>query len=186
MEKKWKIYTGQGDKGQTSIIGGQKIDKFDPRIEAYGTVDELIAYTGLLRDLIDEKNVINQLIFIQDKLMVCASMLATPSNVNEKNLPHIKDDDVSKIEIDIDAMEEDLEQLKSFILPGGHVVVSHCHILRTICRRAERKIVYLNTITKIDDRLIRFINRLSDYFFVLARMFTKIYNVNEIEWKPDL
>lgn len=186
MNKKWKIYTRQGDKGMTSLIGGKKVPKFDDRIEAYGTVDELISYIGLLRDLVKDKPVTKQLVQIQDRLMVCASLLALPESENYENVPLIEEKDIEYLEDQIDQMEENLEQLTHFILPGGHPQVSYCHIIRNICRRAERRIILLNEKSTVPENVIKYVNRLSDYFFVLSRKLSRDFNVDEIPWNPNL
>jgi len=181
-----KIYTKTGDTGKTSLIGGKRVLKSDERIEAYGTVDELIAYCGLLRDSFNNDYYRNVLIRIQDKLMVAASHLAADGMAFENDLPKIYEKDVNVLEKEIDDMEEQLSPLHSFVIPGGHPTVSHCHIARTICRRAERKTISLAEITNIDPLIIKYLNRLSDFLFVLSRLISKDLNAEEIQWKPDL
>lgn len=181
-----KIYTKTGDAGTTALIGGTRVPKFHIRIEAYGTVDELISFTGLLRD--QEINVHHKqfLVGIQDRLMACASILATDCENCDVKIPSITEEHVVDIEKEIDRMEEGLKPLTSFILPGGHPAVSICHVIRTICRRAERKTLYLSTEHAVDQLVIKYLNRLSDYFFVLARKLTDELSVEEIPWKPNL
>jgi cob(I)alamin adenosyltransferase len=181
-----KIYTKTGDSGKTSLIGGKRVLKSDGRIEAYGTMDELIAYCGLLRDTLHNDYYRNFMAVIQDRLMVAASHLAADGEEFEKDLPKIFEKDVVALEREIDKMEEKLIPLHSFILPGGHPTVSHCHIARTICRRAERKTIFLAETTHIDPLVIKYLNRLSDYLFVLSRLISSDLGVTEIPWKPEL
>jgi cob(I)alamin adenosyltransferase len=181
-----KIYTKTGDKGTTSLIGGKRVPKYNLRIEAYGTIDELICYIGLIRDQnIDAKSK-SSLLVIQDKLMVCASILATDCENCEIKLPELKETDITFLESEIDAMEAELEPLRSFILPGGHTTVSFCHISRTICRRAERIAIQLFEKFNVPDNVLKYINRLSDYLFVLSRKLGKDLNIKEITWQPQL
>lgn len=181
-----KIYTKTGDSGKTSLIGGKRVLKSDERIEAYGTMDELIAYCGLLRDTLENPNYKAIFIKIQDRLMVAASHLATDSEDIEKDLPRIFEADVIFLEKEIDSMEEKLEPLHSFVLPGGHIAVSHCHVARTICRRAERKTIQLAETSHIDPIVIKYLNRLSDFLFVLSRLISRDLGIVEIPWKPEL
>jgi len=179
-----KIYTKTGDKGKTSLIGGRRVSKTHSQIEAYGTVDELMAYVGLLRDMeIAEENK-DTLFFILDRLMVCASILALDQEAKGLNLPELFEQDIAILEKNIDEMERGLEPLNSFVLPGGHKIVSYCHIARTVCRRAERNLL------RIEDPFLklslveRFLNRLSDYLFVLSRKIAKDLNLEQIKWEP--
>ncbi len=181
-----KIYTKSGDTGETSLIGGRRVPKSDIRIEAYGTVDELIAFIGLLRDQPVETKISNDLIKIQDKLMICASVLAAESDEFRKNLPELKIKDVEFLENEIDDMSARIPPLSSFILPGGHHVVSLCNVVRTVCRRAERRIIELHRINDVQEIIIRFMNRLSDYFFVLSRMLSFDFQVDEIKWVSNV
>ena len=181
-----KIYTKTGDKGQTSLVGGKRVPKSHERIEAYGTVDELLSYVGLLRDLLESHHRKIFLTQVQDRLMICAAILAADCEDCEYKIPEILDVDIQELELEMDKMELILEPLSSFILPGGHPVVSHCHVARTICRRAERVVVRLSEKYFVPEKLIKYINRLSDYLFVLARMLTKDLNIEEIPWKPRL
>ena len=181
-----KVYTKTGDKGSTSLVGGQRISKCDLRIEAYGTTDELVANIAYLRDLLDIENLIEELIQIQDDCMVIGSLLATHPADTHLKLPEIRDSHIEKLELAIDQMEEHLEPIRFFVIPGGHVVVSHCHVVRTVCRRAERIIIALNETQKVPVNVIRYINRLSDYSFVLSPYLTKEFKVNEIPWEPKL
>ncbi|NJK96476.1 MAG: cob(I)yrinic acid a,c-diamide adenosyltransferase [Bacteroidetes bacterium] len=181
-----KIYTKTGDKGQTSLIGGKRVSKSHLRIEAYGTIDELISHIGLLRDLSENPITHDFLVNIQDRLMICAAILAADCEDCQTKIPEILDSDIKELELEMDAMEETLEPLMSFVLPGGHPTVSHCHIARTVCRRAERIIVELSENFFVPDKLVKYINRLSDYLFVLSRKFSKDFNIDEIPWKARL
>lgn len=181
-----KIYTRKGDDGTTTIIGGKRVPKFDNRIEAYGTVDELIAFTGLLRDQKIRKEIEESLIIIQDRLMTCASLLATDHTKSKTSLPVIIEENIIQLEKEIDKMEEKLPVLKSFLLPGGHTTVSYCHVCRCICRRAERLVALVFSDFNPYPLVPKFLNRLSDYYFVLARKMAQDLNVNEIPWIPKL
>ncbi|OFX56726.1 MAG: ATP:cob(I)alamin adenosyltransferase [Bacteroidetes bacterium GWA2_30_7] len=178
-----KVYTKSGDKGKTSLIGGARVPKYDNRIEAYGTVDELISFTALLKDSISNESVKNTLLWIQDRLMTCASILATDCD-SCKKIPIIYESDIERLEKEIDLMEESLKPLKSFILPGGNVIVSYSHICRSICRRTERLTVKLIENVPFDEKVNKYLNRLSDYFFVLSRFLAKETGANEITWVP--
>jgi len=179
-----KVYTKTGDKGETSLIGGKRVTKNHPRIEAYGTVDELMANTALLMDMLTNEQDKVFLLWILDRLMTTSSMLAAEGDVTKK-IPIILPNDTIQLEHRIDEMENDLEPPKSLILPGGNIPLSQCHVARTVCRRAERKIIGL-----IDDGynvptdVIEFINRLSDYFFVLSRKIAKDFNISTKKWIP--
>ena len=184
-----KIYTKTGDAGKTSLIGGTKIFKSDVRIEAYGTIDELNSFVGLLSDHIGDSHTRNILREIQDRLFTIGSSLAVdPDKEPKMKIPDLRNEDVSLLEKEIDAMEESLEPLKYFILPGGHVAVSTSHIVRCVCRRAERICVRLNEIDKseVEPLILKYLNRLSDYFFVLARYAAHLLGVNDIVWKPRI
>ncbi|MDA3954028.1 MAG: cob(I)yrinic acid a,c-diamide adenosyltransferase [Bacteroidales bacterium] len=179
-----KIYTKTGDKGETSLIGGTRVPKYHDRIEAYGTVDELISYIGLIRDQKIDDHYISVLIEIQDRLMTCASILATDCENCDVKIPDINKSDIELLEKEIDEMEKGLSPLESFILPGGHQTVSHCHIARNICRRAERLSIKVQTQFKFSENVIQYLNRLSDYLFVLSRKLSKELNAKEIPWMP--
>lgn len=180
-----KIYTKTGDKGTTSLIGGKRVAKYHPRIEAYGTVDELISYIGLLRDQDIDSETKLFLIQIQDKLMNCASILAADCTDCKVSIPKILPEDIKAVELEIDKMDNLLDPLESFILPGGHPTVSMCHICRTICRRGERIIIKLSEETPVPEDLMIYINRLSDFFFVLSRKMAKDFNIDQFPWKPN-
>ncbi len=184
MDKEFKIYTKGGDKGSTSLIGGTRVPKYDERIEAYGTVDELCSFAGLVRDQNIDGHYQDILLVIQNRLFIIESLLAADSEKSVAKLPKIKESDITLLEKEIDEMEEALPALTSFILPGGHTTVSYCHITRTICRRAERLTIKLSEKYQVDEKIIRYLNRLSDYFFVLARKLSYDLNTEEIQWKP--
>lgn len=183
-----KIYTKTGDKGTTSLIGGTKVPKSHHRIEAYGTVDELNSYLGLVRDLITDQPTIDILASIQDRLFTIGSSLACdPIKEPKMRLPDLHRADIEVLEKEIDRMDTVLEPMKSFIIPGGHTTVSHIHIARCVCRRAERACVRLELESlEVEPLVLQYLNRLSDYLFVLARYATHLLGVVEIPWKPRL
>lgn len=181
-----KVYTKKGDKGTTQLIGGTRVPKSSLRIEAYGTVDELNSYVGLLRDQNIESKHQERLLEIQDRLFTMGSLLAVDEKGTKMELPGLYEADVENLENWIDDMEEGLEPMKSFVLPGGHPSVSHTHIARCVCRRAERITVDLAQNTEVDPLLLRYLNRLSDYLFVLSRALTKELNAKEIPWVPRM
>ena len=183
-----KIYTKTGDKGTTSLIGGTKVLKSDLRIEAYGTVDELNSYVGLCRDVLKDESSRDNLKEIQDRLFIVGSSLACdPEKQPKMNIPALREEDVFLLEEEIDRMEKLLPELKQFILPGGSPAVSYLHITRCVCRRAERCCVRLQHEAESGESLIiKYLNRLSDYFFVLARYTALLSKVEEIAWKPRL
>lgn len=185
MAEEFKIYTKGGDKGETSLIGGTRVPKFHPRIEAYGTVDELNSFIGLIADQNIDKHYKDILLIIQERLFVIESLLAVdPDSQLQTNLPDIETADIELLENEIDLMNENLPELRAFILPGGHPAVSYCHIARTVCRRAERLIIRLSRTASVDSLILQYLNRLSDYFFVLARQLSKDFKVHVREWKP--
>ncbi|RMG79263.1 MAG: cob(I)yrinic acid a,c-diamide adenosyltransferase [Bacteroidetes bacterium] len=179
-----KIYTKKGDKGTTTLIGGTKLPKNHLRIEAYGTVDELNSWMGLCRDIIDIESIKNDIIFIQDRLFTIGSLLASDGK-NKMKLPEIKDDDIVFLENRIDDMNEQIPPMKSFVLPGGNPIVSQIHITRCVCRRAERLCVALHHNEVVEDIILKYLNRLSDYLFVLARFMSHHLKVKETPWKPS-
>ena len=179
-----KIYTRKGDTGTTSLIGGSRVPKHHLRIESYGTVDELNSYIGLIRDQkIDQKH-IDVLLEVQDRLFTLGALLAAEPGKSKMKLPQLEEKDISFLENEIDAMDEELEEMKSFVLPGGNTAVSYAHIARCVCRRAERISVHLNEESEVDEIIIRYLNRLSDYLFTLSRKLTKEFNAKEIPWQP--
>lgn len=181
-----KIYTKTGDKGTTSLIGGTKVSKSHLRIEAYGTVDELNSYIGLCRDLLKEKKSRATLMEIQDRLFTIGSSLACdPIKEPKMRIPDLKEKDITFLESEIDRMSMTLPQMKSFILPGGHVISSHVHIARCVCRRAERCCVRLEVESlEVEPVILKYLNRMSDYLFVLARYVAHQSKAEEIPWKP--
>ena len=181
-----KIYTKTGDKGITSLIGGRRVSKNHQRIEAYGTVDELIAFLGLLRDHTKNTELQSKIIKIQDELMICAAILATDCDNCEIRIPKLSENSIVWLETEIDNMENNLPRLSKFILPGGHSSVSFCHVARTVCRRAERIILGIEDLVKVPAEVIRYINRLSDYLFVLSRVLSIENQAVEITWQPLL
>ena len=181
-----KIYTKKGDKGKTSLIGGKRVSKNDSRIEAYGTIDELIGHIGLIRDSLNIKELKDFLLIVQDRLMTCAAIMATDCENCNSKIPKLNDEDILIIEEKIDEIEKNVEPLHSLILPGGYPSVSQCHIARSVCRRAERNCIKVAENFTINNIVIRYLNRLSDYLFMLARKISKELNVEEIKWKPKL
>lgn len=182
----FKIYTKTGDKGQTSLIGGTRLPKHHVRIEAYGTVDELNSHIGLLRDVIEDKTTFDLLISIQDRLFTIGSHLAADPEKNKMQLPPIFEEDVVALEKAIDKINEQVPEMKSFVLPGGHIHVSYCHIARCVCRRAERSVLRLAENEKVEEIHAKYLNRLSDYLFILSRWITFEKKANEIPWKAKM
>ncbi len=186
-----KTYTKTGDDGTTALYGGTRVPKYHLRIEAYGTVDELNSYIGLIRSENKYQKSNDALLKIQNDLFTLGSMLATPpeketlkSGKERLNIPKVNADAIQFLENEIDKMNETIPPLTNFVLPGGNSVVSYCHIARCVCRRAERITVLLNEKTDINKQLIIYLNRLSDYLFVLARKLTYEYQIDEIPWIP--
>ena len=181
--KEWKIYTKQGDKGQTSLLGGRKVPKHHIKIEAYGTADELNAFIGLLSDQDINPEYKTILLRIQDRIFVAESILAADEGSESFKLPSLSEDDVVQLEKEIDAMNAVLPVLSNFILPGGHPAVSYAHVCRVVTRRAERIIIALSEQSPVDEIIIRYFNRLSDYFFVLARKIAHDKGLSDALWK---
>jgi cob(I)alamin adenosyltransferase len=179
-----KIYTKKGDQGRTGLIGGTRVSKANLRIEAYGTIDELNSYMGLLRDNALNEEFKNEIVQIQDRLFTLGSYLASDPEKSNMKLPELSDTDILSLEQSIDKMEDELEPMKNFVLPGGHQTVSFCHITRCVCRRAERLVVALNDSAAQNPLILSYLNRLSDYLFVYSRFLTKKMGANEIPWKP--
>ena len=186
MASKSGIYTRGGDKGKTSLIGGRRVSKFHSRIEAYGTIDELMAHTTLLRDLVEDVQIREELLSILNIQMATASVLAADYDNTPVELPIVGEEQVAFIEKKIDEMDASLEPLTSFVIPGGHPAVSQAHVARTVCRRTERVILKLGQEVNIQEDIIRFYNRLSDYFFVLSRKIAVLLAVKQQPWKPGL
>tara|TARA_B100000475_G_C15003393_1_gene317303 strand:+ start:721 stop:1266 length:546 start_codon:yes stop_codon:yes gene_type:complete len=180
-----KIYTKNGDRGKTSLIGGKKVSKHDLQVEAYGSIDELNSFMGLLKDY-SKNDEINLVLFkVQLKLFTIGSILAqenTSSNSVILEKLNISAKDTNFIELQIDKLEKKLPKLSKFIIPGGHKLVSYCHVSRSICRRAERKISKLSDSVKLDSNILPYINRLSDFLFVLSRYFSKELDIKESYW----
>ncbi len=187
-----KIYTKTGDNGTTALFGGTRVKKHHLRIESYGTLDELNSWLGLIRDQQLDSRTKQNLISIQEKLFTIGAVLATDpekavlkSGEERLNIPKISETDIALLEKEIDSMDETLPPMTHFILPGGHSTVSYCHIARTVCRRAERLASHLHENEPFDPKILSFINRLSDYLFVLARKLSKDLKAEEIKWAPE-
>ena len=182
-DMKIKIYTKTGDDGTTGLVGGTRVKKSEARLDTYGTVDELNTWIGLIRSMTADNKLIELLIAVQNILFTIGSKLAT----DEKGKPvtdglRVENSDILKLEEAIDSYEEELVPLRNFILPGGSQVVSYCHIARTVCRRAERLIVRLSQTIEVDKMILQYINRLSDYLFVLSRKIAHDNGIGESEW----
>lgn len=187
-----KIYTKTGDDGSTGLYGGTRVPKFNIRIEAYGTVDELNSHVGLIKDQINNDMISNELLKIQNDLFTLGAMMATPkekeilkSGKERLNIPKIDKVAIEVLEKVIDKMNETIPPMNHFVLPGGSVLVSNCHIARCVCRRAERISVALSKQESIDSVILTYLNRLSDYLFVLARKLTYDDNIEETPWIPS-
>jgi cob(I)alamin adenosyltransferase len=181
-----KIYTKTGDKGYTSLIGGTRVPKHHLRIESYGTVDELNSYIGLIRDQqisLKDKDVLKQ---IQDRLFTIGSSLAADPEKSKMVIPDLHMEDVELLEKEMDRMNEQLPELRHFILPGGSNAISYCHIARCVCRRAERLSVHLAEESRVDEKVNIYLNRLSDYLFTLARKIGHDDKVPENQWIPRM
>ena len=186
-----KIYTKTGDKGTTALFGGTRVPKHHIRIESYGTVDELNSHIGLIRDQEIDPRSKEILLHIQDRLFTLGAILATDpekamlkSGKERLNIPKIDEEDILLLETEMDSMNEDLPPMTHFVLPGGHPTVSYCHIGRCVCRRAERLATLLHEQEPTDERVLKYLNRLSDYLFVLARKLTYLLQAEEIKWIP--
>jgi cob(I)alamin adenosyltransferase len=178
-----KIYTKTGDTGQTALLGGRRVSKAELRIDAYGTVDELNAWIGLVRDQPVNKSRQDLLKAVQDQLFIIGSGLALdPEQPIKMTLPSLTADEVLALEIAIDAIDATLPELRSFILPGGDQAVSFCHLARTVCRRAERLVIALDAVSPVQPVVIQYLNRLSDYLFVLSRQMMQDLGRTEVVW----
>lgn len=177
-----KIYTKKGDDGKTSLLGGKRVAKADLRIEAYGTVDELNSFLGLLRDQGLDEDKSQKIIQIQNNLFSIGSHLATESGSTSFPLPELNESEISFLEKEMDEMDETLPEMKNFVLPGGHVLVSSSHVCRTVCRRAERLVADLSEREEIDSYIRKYLNRLSDFLFVLSRKLAHELKVQETPW----
>lgn len=187
-----KIYTKTGDKGSTALFGGTRVPKHHIRIDSYGTVDELNSHMGLLRDLIPDSHSQEIIIRIQDRLFTIGSTLATDpekavlkSGKERLDISKISPGDIELLEQEMDEMNESLPPMTHFVLPGGHQTVSFCHIARCVCRRAERLATALFEIEPFDEKVLQYLNRLSDYLFVLARKLSNDLQAKEIQWIPE-
>ena len=181
-----KIYTKTGDAGTTSLFGGQRLLKSDLRIDAYGTVDELNAYMGLLRDQGVNSGRSEILVEIQDRLFTIGSILATEPGNEKVKIPALAEADIARLEQEIDAIDSQLPPMKFFVLPGGHPAVSFGHVARTVCRRAERLVIALHEKSPVDGLVIKYLNRLSDYLFMLCRAMAHELKINETPWRPRM
>ncbi|MDD3740726.1 MAG: cob(I)yrinic acid a,c-diamide adenosyltransferase [Bacteroidales bacterium] len=184
-----KIYTKTGDKGDTSLAGGTRVKKNDLRLEAYGTIDELNSYLGMIRNLSRNKEDIELISFIQNKLFSIGAILATEEKLQKKETNkkiHITNGDILFLETSIDLFSVNLPVLKNFIIPTGNELISWCNISRTVCRRAERRIVAIESADVNYTNVLIFINRLSDLLFIMGRKYAKEFNVDEILWNNDL
>ena len=179
----FRIYTKTGDKGETALFGGRRVPKSDLRVDAYGTVDELNSFIGLLRDSIEDQAIRETLAHTQHRLFTLGAHLASDP-AKHPPTPDLLPDDIKLLENEMDAMDQQLPPLKNFILPGGHTTVSICHICRTVCRRAERlTVALLQSGEPVEDLALQYLNRLSDYFFMLARFLAKELKAEEVVWK---
>jgi cob(I)alamin adenosyltransferase len=181
-----KIYTKTGDQGQTSLIGGTRVPKHHLRIESYGTVDELNSYIGLIRDQQVSEHQQNLLKEIQDRLFTIGSALASDPEKSKMKIPDLHQEDIELLEKEIDTMTADLPELRHFILPGGSNAVSFCHLARCVCRRAERICVHLSEDSFVDEKVMVYLNRLSDYLFVLSRKLCFDNQIEENKWIPRI
>ncbi len=182
---KYKVYTKTGDKGETSLFGGTRVPKTHPRIETYGTLDELNVFAGAIRDFDINKNLKDQIIWIQEKLMVISSILATEKESAKTKLPQLSENDITKLEKYIDEFEAILPEQTAFVIPGGNAAGSSAHKARVICRKTERQILLLTQTVEVEETIIHFLNRLSDYFFVLSRKIAFDLKVEETFWEPN-
>jgi len=181
-----KIYTKTGDKGQTSLIGGTRVPKFHVRIESYGTVDELNSYIGLIMCQDIDAHHQQTLKEIQDRLFTIGSSLASDPERSKMKIPDLLESDITLLETEMDQMNEVLPELRHFILPGGNTTVSYCHLARCVCRRAERLTVELASESFVDSNITIYLNRLSDYLFVLGRKIGADQNTAENIWIPRI
>ena len=180
-----KIYTKKGDKGETQLLGGSIVDKDHVKLECYGTIDELNSFIGNIYDQ-DLKEFHKEILLnIQNQLFNLGSVISFDGKKDKIKLPNITSKNIEMLEKAIDKMEESLPMLKNFILPSGHPTTSKCHIARTVCRRAERNLVTLSKTSEIDNLHLQYLNRLSDYLFVLSRAVLKENNAEEIEWEKN-
>ena len=181
-----KVYTKNGDTGTTQLIGGTRVSKSSLRLESYGTIDELNSFIGLIRDQEIAEKYKLQLIEIQDRLFTIGSSLASDPQKSKMKIPDLLESDIEFLELIIDDMDKELPEMKFFLLPGGHQTVSYCHIARCVCRRAERVIISLHEHEFVSEIVFKYINRLSDYLFVISRKLSKDLNIIEQPWRPRM
>jgi cob(I)alamin adenosyltransferase len=181
-----KIYTKTGDQGSTSLFGGKRVSKADLRIDTYGTVDELNSWIGVLRDQSVNQSRKEILVEIQDRLFTIGSILATEPENTKVKIPSLAESDIVLLETNMDEMDAALPPMRFFVLPGGNTSVSFGHVTRTVCRRAERLIISLDKSEKVDPLVIKYLNRLSDYLFMLCRTMAHELHVEETPWKPRM
>jgi len=181
-----KIYTKTGDKGMTSLVGGTRISKDHLKIETYGTVDELNSWIGVLRDSPENASRKDILKEIQDRLFTLGADLAAEPEQTKRKIPDLFESDIELLEREMDKMNEEIPPLKAFVLPGGHQSVSFAHVARTVCRRAERHVIRLSREEEVNPMIIQYLNRLSDYLFVVSRKITQELQTEEVAWKPRL
>jgi cob(I)alamin adenosyltransferase len=179
-----KVYTKTGDKGETSLFGGKRVKKYDVRIEAYGTSDELNSWIGLIRSeniAEDHQTILEE---IQDRIFTLGAQLAADPDKPKLKMPHIEEGDIELLEKKIDEMDTALPVMTKFTLPGGNTVVSYCHVARCVCRRCERRVIELADTAEVDTLIVQYLNRLSDYLFVLGRKLAQETNAPEVYWEP--
>jgi cob(I)alamin adenosyltransferase len=181
-----KIYTKKGDSGNTGLIGGTRVPKSSLRIEAYGTIDELNSWIGVMRDQAIDAQYVTQLIEIQDRLFTIGSSLASDPEKSNMKIPDLLESDIEQLEKWMDEMDSQLPEMRFFVLPGGNQSVSFCHVARCVCRRAERIIVDLHSHEFVAEIVMKYVNRLSDYIFVLSRKISQDLTVEEQPWKPRM
>jgi cob(I)alamin adenosyltransferase len=181
-----KIYTKTGDGGMTALFGGKRVSKANLRIDTYGTVDELNSWLGVLRDQIINADRRDTLIEIQDRLFTIGSILATEPGNTKVKIPALTETDITFLENQIDRMDSELPPMRSFVLPGGHQSISFGHVTRTVCRRAERITIALHEVETIDPLVIKYLNRLSDYLFILTRKMALELKIDDFPWKPRM
>ena len=180
-----KIYTKTGDKGTTGILGGTRLSKHHLRIDSYGTVDELNSYLGLIRDQPVCMDIQDEIVDIQNILFVIGSYLASDPTKSKVVIPELQVEEIEKLESSMDQMDAELPDMRNFILPGGHQSISFCHIARCVCRRAERLVTVLSDNEEVEPMILQYLNRLSDYLFVLSRWMTQELQAEEIPWMPS-
>jgi cob(I)alamin adenosyltransferase len=181
-----KIYTKTGDEGTTSLFGGKRVSKSELRIDTYGTIDEVNSWIGVLRDLPVNQHRKSILVEIQDRLFTIGSILATEPETTKVEIPSLSESDITFLEREMDVMDALLPTMRFFVLPGGHPSISWGHVARTVCRRAERLVIALHQLEKVDPLVIKYLNRLSDYLFMLCRIMTQELGAEETPWKPRM